>query len=68
MPRKYQRRTGQRRQDERTLAVRAVHRPAPDAQKLTDLLLRLSLQQSGKQRVEAELTAQESSAGAHAQN
>ena len=43
---KYVKKTGQRRQDERRLSVRAEERDPPDYDKLTELLIRLSLQQA----------------------
>lgn len=43
---KYVKKTGQRRQEERRLSVRAEQRDPPDYDKLTELLIRLSLRQS----------------------
>ena len=50
MPRKYVRKTNRRSREERTLSVRAVHRDKPDLDKLTELLIRFTLQDSGEQR------------------
>ena len=50
MPRKYVRKTNRRSREERNLSVRAVHRDAPDLDKLTELLIRFTLQDSGEQR------------------
>lgn len=44
---KYVKKTGQRRQDERRLSVRAEERDPPDYDKLTELLIRLALRESG---------------------
>jgi len=50
MPRKYVRKTNRRSREERNLSVRAVHRDKPDLDKLTELLIRFTLQDSGEQR------------------
>ena len=50
MPRKYVRKTNRRSREERNLSVRAVHRDAPDLDKLTELLIRFTLQDAGEQR------------------
>ena len=47
---KYVKKTGQRRQEERRLSVRAQQRDPPDYDKLTELLIRLSLRQSSTPR------------------
>jgi len=46
----YVKKTGQRRQDERQLTIRADHREPPDIQRLTELLIRLTLQETGQSR------------------
>lgn len=43
---KYVKKTNRRRQEDRELSVRAELRDPPDYQKLTELLIRLSLRQS----------------------
>lgn len=43
---KYVKKTNRRRQEDRQLSVRAEQRDPPDYQKLTELLIRLSLRQS----------------------
>lgn len=50
MPRQYARKTNRRSREERNLSVRAVHRDAPDLDKLTELLIRFALQDAGEQR------------------
>ncbi len=50
MPRKYVRKTNRRSREERNLSVRAEHRETPDLDKLTELLIRFALQDSGEQR------------------
>ena len=50
MPRKYVRKTNRRSREERNLSVRAVRRETPDLDKLTELLIRFTLQDSGEQR------------------
>ncbi|CEG94206.1 hypothetical protein FAM23877_07300 [Propionibacterium freudenreichii] len=47
----YIKKTGQQRQDDRSLSLRAVHRDPPDVRKLTDLLIRLTMQEIGRDRV-----------------
>lgn len=48
----YVKRTGQRRYDERSFSVRAVHRDPPDLHKLAEMLIRLTLQETGLSRAE----------------
>lgn len=50
MPRKYVSKTNRRSREERNLSVRAVHKETPDLAKLTELLIRFALQDSGEQR------------------
>lgn len=50
MPKNYVKKTGQRRQEERQLTIRADHLDPPDAQLLTELLIRLTLQETGQRR------------------
>ena len=50
MPRKYVRKTNRRSREERNLSVRAVHRDTPDLDKLTELLIRFTLQDAGERR------------------
>ena len=50
MARPYMKKTGQRRQEERTLTVRATCRETPDLDKLTELLIRFALQETGQRR------------------
>lgn len=48
----YRKKTGRRRQEDRKLSVRAELRDPPDYQKLTELLIRLSLRQGSRDRSE----------------
>jgi len=50
--RRYERKTGQRQQNERELTIRAEFHEPPDLDKLCELLIRLALQQSGSCRSE----------------
>jgi hypothetical protein len=52
MVRTYQRKTTWRPREERQLTVRAEHRDSPDLGKLTELLIRLTLQETGQRRIE----------------
>ena len=52
MARRYVRRTGQRQQSERELTIRADFHDPPDLDKLSELLIRLALQQAGSCRSE----------------
>lgn len=46
----YLRKTDRRPYDERSFSVRAVHRDAPDLHKLAEVLIRLTLQETGISR------------------
>lgn len=50
MGRLYVRKTGQRQQSERELTIRADFHEPPDLDKLSELLIRMALQQSGSCR------------------
>lgn len=50
MVRKYRPRSGQRRYDERSFSVRAVHREPLDLHLLAQVLIRQTLQQTGESR------------------
>ena len=50
MARRYARKTGQRQQSERELTIRADFHDPPDLDKLSELLIRMALQQSGSFR------------------
>ena len=50
MARRYTRKTGQRQQSERELTIRADFHEPPDLDKLSELLIRMALQQSGSFR------------------
>ena len=50
MARRYARKTGQRQQSERKLTIRADFHDPPDLDKLSELLIRMALQQSGSCR------------------
>ena len=50
MARRYTRKTGQRQQSERELTIRADFHDPPDLDKLSELLIRMALQQSGSFR------------------
>ena len=52
MARRYERKTGQRQQSERELTIRADFHEPPDLDKLSELLIRMALQQSGSCRSE----------------
>jgi hypothetical protein len=52
MVRNYRRKTTWRPREERQLSVRAEHRGTPDLEKLTELLIRLTLQETGQRRIE----------------
>ena len=52
MARRYARKTGQRQQSERELTIRADFHDPPDLDKLSELLIRMALQQSGSCRSE----------------
>ena len=52
MARRYARKTGQRQQSERELTIRADFHEPPDLDKLSELLIRMALQQSGSCRSE----------------
>ncbi len=56
MVRTYQRKTSQRPREERHLSVRAEHRESPDLDKLTELLIRFTLQDTGQRRVQRSST------------
>lgn len=60
---KYVKKTGQRRQDERRLSVRAEERDPPDYDKLTELLFRLALRESGTPEGRASETPRHQGAG-----
>lgn len=47
---KYVKKTSQRRYDERHFSIRAVHREPPDLHKLSEMLIRLTLQEIGESR------------------
>ncbi len=53
MARRYERKTGQRQQNERELTIRAEFHEPPDLDKLCERLIRLALQQSGSCRSQA---------------
>lgn len=50
MTRRYARKTGQRQQSERELTIRADLRDPPDLDKLSELLIRMALQQASSCR------------------
>lgn len=50
MGRKYVKKTGQRRREDRKLSARAEYRDTPDLDKLTELLIRFALQDAGERR------------------
>lgn len=52
MARRYERKTGQRQQSERELTIRAQFHEPPDLDKLSELLIRVALQQAGPCRSE----------------
>lgn len=47
---KYVKKTSRRRYDERHFSIRAVHREPPDLHKLSEMLIRLTLQEIGESR------------------
>lgn len=47
---KYQRKTAQRPYEERSFSVRAVHREHTDLHKLAEVLIRMTLQNTGETR------------------
>ena len=53
MARRYARKTEQRQQSERELTIRADFHVPPDLDKLSELLIRMALQQSGSCRSQA---------------
>lgn len=62
MGRPYRRKTGQRRQEERYLSVRADLGDGPDLDKLTELLVRLALQGGGQRKASTATTASRNTA------
>jgi len=50
MAKKYVKKTGQRRYEDRQFSIRAVHRDTPDLHKLAEVLIRLTLQETGRDR------------------
>ena len=48
---KYVKKTNQRRREDRHLSVTAVHRDPPDLHKLCEVLIRLTLQETGESRI-----------------
>lgn len=48
----YVKKTDRRRYDERSFSIRAVHRDAPDLHKLAEVLIRMTLQETGRSRAE----------------
>ncbi|SJN44636.1 hypothetical protein FM104_13485 [Microbacterium esteraromaticum] len=50
MSRPYEKKTERRSREERRLSVRGEHRPEPDVQMLTQLLIRFALQDAGEAR------------------
>lgn len=48
----YVKKTNRRRYDERSFSVRAVHRDRPDLHKLAEVLIRLTLQETGRSRAQ----------------
>ncbi|EWT04012.1 hypothetical protein N864_16365 [Intrasporangium chromatireducens Q5-1] len=48
----YVKRTNRRRYEDRKFSVRPVHRDAPDLHKLCEVLIRLTLQESGQSRID----------------
>lgn len=49
---KYVKKTNRRRQEDRHLSIRAVHRDPPDLHKLSEALIRLTLQEIGESRAQ----------------
>lgn len=52
----YVKKTDRRRYEERSFSVRAVHRDRPDLHKLAEVLIRLTLQETGRSRAEQRAT------------
>lgn len=52
----YVKKTNRRRYEERSFSVRAVHRDRPDLHKLAEMLIRLTLQETGRTRAEHRAT------------
>ncbi|AZZ39078.1 hypothetical protein C0Z10_04165 [Acidipropionibacterium jensenii] len=50
MPKAHRKTTGQQRQEDRQLRLRVVERDEPDLRKLTELLIRLTIQDIGRDR------------------
>ena len=48
----YVKKTSRRRYEEREFSVRVVHREPPDLHKLCEVLIRLTLQETGRSRAE----------------
>lgn len=48
---KYIKKTNQRRYEDRTFSVRPVHRDSPDLHKLCEVLIRLTLEETGESRI-----------------
>ena len=48
----YVKKTSRRAYEDRSFSVRAVHREPPDLHKLAELLIRLTLQETGRTRAE----------------
>lgn len=48
----YVKTTGQRRYEERLFSVRPVHREPPDLHRIAEVLIRLTLQETGRSRAE----------------
>lgn len=48
----YAKKTNRRRYEDRAFSVRAVHRDRPDLHKLAEVLIRLTLQETGRTRAE----------------
>lgn len=52
----YVKKTDRRRYEDRSFSVRAVHRDRPDLHKLAEVLIRLTLQETGRTRAEQRAT------------
>lgn len=48
----YVKKTDRRRYEDRSFSVRAVHRDPPDLHKLAEVLIRMTLQETGRSRAE----------------
>lgn len=48
----YMKKTNQRRYEDRSFSVRPMHREAPDLHKLCEVLIRLTLQETGQSRID----------------